>query len=514
MAGTTDGAAVTDGAGRAAPASRGRKPAGCKIGDRRAGQGWRDGLFRPVYYARSRDRYRPPPGLYRLLSRRIGPAATSLGLVPEDVITLEVPGRRSGVIRRTTMVRAVCDGGHYAVSLAGESDWVRNVRAAGGRVVIGGRQRRAARLGEVPARQRARVIRAYLLRWGRRPGSRAVAREAHFHFGVGPEASLEQIDDVAGRYPVFRIEYAGEAGPGPEEIAAGVYRVETGRGLTGANVYLVRSAPGWVLIDTGWPHRGQLIRAAAESLFGPGTRPAAIALTHIHPDHSGSALELARMWDLPVYVHPDELVLAPGGYLREYGNPLDRWLIAPVLGLLPRRMVEASRSRHSLEGTARAFDPAAGVPGLPDWQAVPTPGHTPGHVAFFRGRDRVLITGDAVLTVDLNSVRGLLAGKHGVAGPPYVSTWDWPAARRSVAALAGLEPAVLACGHGRPMTGGQAAAGLTALANSFSPQPAPDRAGNGWPAGVERSAGLGRLRARVCWGPPARNGRCRSLETT
>jgi hypothetical protein len=63
------------------------------------------------------------PGLYRRLSRRLGPADTSLGLVPEDVISLEVPGRCSGVIRRTTMVRAACDGGHYVVSLAGESDW-------------------------------------------------------------------------------------------------------------------------------------------------------------------------------------------------------------------------------------------------------------------------------------------------------------------------------------------------------------------------------------------------------
>ena len=110
-------------------------------------------------------------------------------------------------------------------------------------------------------------------------------------------------------------------------------------------------------------------------------------------------------------------------------------------------------SRNSLVGTARAFDPQADVPDLPDWQAIPTPGHTPGHVAFFRSTDRVLITGDAVLTVNLNSVPDLLAGKHRVSGPPYISTWDWPAAKQSVAALAGFRPDVLACGHGRPMTG-------------------------------------------------------------
>ena len=296
-----------------------------------------------------------------------------------------------------------------------------------------------------------------------------MAREARYYFGVSADASLAEIQGVVEHYPVFRIEYAGEPGTRPQEIAPGVYRMETGRGLSEANVYLVRSGPGWVLIDTAWPHRGQLIRSAAESLFGTGACPAAILLTHIHPDHSGSALELARLWNLPVHVHPRELPLAPGGYLPQYGNPLDRWLIAPILRLMPRRKVEASLARNSLEGTAQAFDPAAGVPGLPDWQAVPTPGHTPGHVAFFRSSDRVLITGDAVLTVNLNSVPDLLAGKHRVSGPPYISTWDWPAAKQSVAALARLRPEVLACGHGRPMTGAQAAASLASFSDRFSP---------------------------------------------
>ena len=255
---------------------------------------------------------------------------------------------------------------------------------------------------------------------------------------------------------------------GPEQIAPGVYRVATGRGPTAANIYLVRSGTNWVLIDTAWPHRAQLIKTAAESVFGAGARPAAIVLTHIHPDHSGSALELARLWDLPVYVHPDELVLAPGGYEPAYGNPLDRWLIGPMLRMMPRRAVETSQSRHSLVGTARAFDPAIGVPGLPDWQAIPTPGHTPGHVAFFRPDDRVLISGDAVLTVNVNSVRDLLARRQQVAGPPYISSWNWPAAKRSVDVLTSLRPDVLAGGHGRPMTRPAAAAGLTSFADRLN----------------------------------------------
>jgi deazaflavin-dependent oxidoreductase (nitroreductase family) len=370
MAGGTDGG-ITDGAA-GAPADRDRslrgRPAGTAANPGRLG-----GLVSPVDYARSRASYRPPPELYGRLSRRLGPAATSWGLAPADVVTLEVAGRRTGVIRRTPVVRASCDGSHYLVALAGESDWVRNVRAAGGQVVIGGRRRRAARLAEVPSEQRAPVIRAYLLRWGRRPGSRVVAREARSYFGVGADVSLADIEGVTAHYPVFRIDYTGHTGTGAEVVAPGVYRVATGRGLTGANVYLVRSGRGWVLIDTGWPHRGQLIRAAAESVFGAGTRPEAIVLTHIHPDHAGSAAELARLWQLPVHVHPAELPMAPGRYLPQYANPLDRWLIAPLLALIPRRKLAASQARGSLEGTARGFDPAAGVPGLPGWQAVPTP---------------------------------------------------------------------------------------------------------------------------------------------
>lgn len=251
----------------------------------------------------------------------------------------------------------------------------------------------------------------------------------------------------------------------PAEVAPGVYLLTTGRGLGQVNVYFVRAGPSWVLIDAAWPGRGPAIRAAAARLFGPGARPGAILLTHIHPDHSGSAGELARAWDVPVRVLPAEMPLAAGRLLPGYANPLDRWLIGPVLRVMPRRRVEASVARSSLAGLARPYDPAAGVPGLPGWEAVPTPGHTPGHVAFFRRRDRVLITGDAVLTVDLNSVTGLLARGQRVSGPPRISTWDWAAAITSAAALARLQPDVLACGHGRPVTGAGAAAGLAALAS-------------------------------------------------
>ncbi len=263
----------------------------------------------------------------------------------------------------------------------------------------------------------------------------------------------------------------------PKQTASGVYRLS----IRGASVYFVRSGPSWALIDTAWAGCAQPIKRAAETLFGANTRPAAILLTHSHPDHAGAAPELARIWDVPVYVHPDELPLATGDmsayetYVETYpAGPLDRWVIRPVMRLLPARAREAMRAQsEAFAHVARAFDPETGVPGLPDWERIPTPGHSPGHVAFFRRSDRVLIAGDALLTLNVNSVWDLLRIKRRVSGPPYISSWNWQAAKQSAAVLAGLEPRVLACGHGAPMT--DVAGDVRAFADHFA-RPHPPKA--------------------------------------
>jgi glyoxylase-like metal-dependent hydrolase (beta-lactamase superfamily II) len=257
------------------------------------------------------------------------------------------------------------------------------------------------------------------------------------------------------------------------EIAPGVYYMEVGKGISRSNVYFVRSGSSWVLIDAASVNCGRLIQKTAESLFGANTRPASILLTHDHPDHAGSALELARMWGCLVYMHPDELPIAAAGDMstfEKYANPLDRWIILPLLRAMPRRRVESMLSKVSLKDVARAYDPSAAVPGLPSWECIPTPGHTPGHTAFFRTADRVLITGDAVVTVDLNSFWGFLSwglrlNKQRVSSPPWYSTWNRRAAKESVTVLARLEPRVLASGHGVPMTGEGTARELHAFAD-------------------------------------------------
>ncbi|GAB91652.1 MBL fold metallo-hydrolase [Gordonia rhizosphera] len=245
-------------------------------------------------------------------------------------------------------------------------------------------------------------------------------------------------------------------------VAEDVFAVRLGRGPLASNVYLVGSGEDWVLVDTGWAGNHMAIREAAASVFGPTKPPAAILLTHIHPDHSGSAGELARDWQVPVFAHADEVPMAAGKYLPEYSMPLDRWIVDPILRLLPAGTRARIEAGNDITDVVQALPANGEVPGLPDWHVVPAPGHTPGHVAYLRRRDRVVICGDAVLTVDVNSVIGVLAGRERLCGPPWYTTWDRQTARESIAALAALHPRILAPGHG-PARGVENAA-LQALA--------------------------------------------------
>jgi len=242
------------------------------------------------------------------------------------------------------------------------------------------------------------------------------------------------------------------------------------RGRTQTNVFFVGSASSWALIDAGWAKDAPSIKQAAESVFGSGTRPVSILLTHFHPDHAGSALNLSRTWACSVYLHPDELPLATGDFsaLTAYAGPLDTWVVLPLMRAMGRRRRDAMLARSSLRDVARALEPGTGVPGLPGWECIPTPGHTPGHVSYFRASDRVLITGDAIVTVKLNSLLGLVLHQNGLSGPPWYTTWSWRAAKESVAKLARLEPIMLAGGHGMPMTGTETTGAVNAFADHFS----------------------------------------------
>ena len=118
--------------------------------------------LKPQNYSEDTE-YRPPAAWYRTVNPT-GVLLTRLGLAPKGVVVLEIPGRSSGAIRRTPLLTTSLDRREYLVALAGESHWVRNVRANDGLATITRTTRRRARLVELPPSERAPVISAYLAR--------------------------------------------------------------------------------------------------------------------------------------------------------------------------------------------------------------------------------------------------------------------------------------------------------------------------------------------------------------
>ena len=139
--------------------------------------------------------YRRPMKVTQIMNR-LASWLASLGLMPSKTVTLDVKGRRSGQVRSTVINWVEHEGERYFVSPRGESEWVRNVRAAGGEAVIRRRGRQKVRLEEVPAEQRAPIIKAYL-------GENSWSTQQHF--GVDPKADLSEFEGIAGGHPVFRI---------------------------------------------------------------------------------------------------------------------------------------------------------------------------------------------------------------------------------------------------------------------------------------------------------------------
>jgi glyoxylase-like metal-dependent hydrolase (beta-lactamase superfamily II) len=225
------------------------------------------------------------------------------------------------------------------------------------------------------------------------------------------------------------------------------------------NIYFIgRPGEPWLLVDTGLPGTAAWTLRAAAEIFG--TPPAAIILTHGHIDHAGAAEELARAWRVPVYAHPLEMPYLKG---RSDYPPSDSSMggaIAHLARLLPTTGRNLGRRMRLL--------PADGsLPVVEGWRWVHTPGHTAGHVSLFRDEDRVLIAGDAVATVDMDSWSALMLELPAVTRPAAPFTSDWETAHESVRTVLSLRPAVLAAGHGIPVFGEGVEPALRALVTDF-----------------------------------------------
>jgi glyoxylase-like metal-dependent hydrolase (beta-lactamase superfamily II) len=251
-----------------------------------------------------------------------------------------------------------------------------------------------------------------------------------------------------------------------DHVAMGV----KGMRIVMVNVFAIAESPGsWTLVDAGLYWSANRIRRWAARHFGEGVRPSSILLTHGHFDHVGALSDLVKEWDVPVYAHPLEMPYVTGK--SEYPPPdptVGGGAIAAMSWVYPRRPINLGSGVRPLPAGGR-------VPGLPNWRWIHTPGHTAGHVSFFRDRDRVLIAGDAFVTTKQESFWSVVSQKPELHGPPAYYTSDWDAARLSVQRLADLQPFVDACGHGSPISGVEAASGLRALADNFDEVARPSR---------------------------------------
>ncbi|MDQ3624040.1 MAG: MBL fold metallo-hydrolase [Verrucomicrobiota bacterium] len=217
----------------------------------------------------------------------------------------------------------------------------------------------------------------------------------------------------------------------------------------------------WVLIDAGVMGLTGRIESAAEERFGATARPAAIILTHGHFDHIGGLEKLAKKWDAPIYAHELELPYLNGSAAYPPPDSSVGGGIMPLLApLFPRGPIDVSRWLQVLPGDGS-------VPGMPGWQWLPTPGHTPGHISLWRETDSAIIVGDAFITTNQESAYAIAVQAEEMHGPPTYFTPDWPSARRSVEQLAALGPELVVTGHGRAMRGPQMLAALQTLARDF-----------------------------------------------
>ena len=232
-----------------------------------------------------------------------------------------------------------------------------------------------------------------------------------------------------------------------------------------------RGAPSgsWVLIDAGLPGSATWILGAAEERFGPRASPAAVVLTHGHFDHVGALHALLAKWDVPVYAHRLELPYLTG---RSPYPPPDPTVGGGALAALSRFY---PRGPYNFGDRIQPLPADGSVPGMPGWRWIHTPGHTPGHVSFFRDSDRTLIAGDAFVTTKQESAIAALTQRPEIHGPPAYFTPDWFSARRSVELLAALEPWRVATGHGPPLEGEEMLEGLRRLARDFDRLAMPQR---------------------------------------
>ena len=142
--------------------------------------------------------YQKPDALTKSVFNPLIKFATGLGLSMRGSRVLYVPGRKTGKMQTVPVNLLTHEGARYLVAPRGETQWVRNVRAAGGGELRLGRKRDAFRAVELADDAKPALLRAYLKLWKAETGK--------FFGGVSEDAPETEIQRIAPNHPVFRIE--------------------------------------------------------------------------------------------------------------------------------------------------------------------------------------------------------------------------------------------------------------------------------------------------------------------
>jgi hydroxyacylglutathione hydrolase len=206
-----------------------------------------------------------------------------------------------------------------------------------------------------------------------------------------------------------------------KEVADGVWQL-AGFPPQAINVYLVEG----VLVDAATRHAGRRILRQLRS-----RDVNAHALTHAHPDHQGASKEVCEALGVPFWVGERDADAAERPELIRERQP------EHAVGRLFYRVMTGPGRR--VDRRLREGDDVAG------FRVLDVPGHSAGHVAYWRESDRVLIIGDVLNNMDT------MTGLRGLREPKWFLTPDPEENRRSARRVAALEPACVLFGHGPPL---------------------------------------------------------------
>lgn len=205
-----------------------------------------------------------------------------------------------------------------------------------------------------------------------------------------------------------------------KQLAEGVWQLR-GFPPNGINVYVI----GDVLLDAATRRAGRRILG---QLRGRTIR--AHALTHAHPDHQGASHEICVTLGIPLWCGEHD------------ADAMERGTIAASQ---PDNLANRLANRfwtgppHPVARRLREGDEVGG------FTVLDTPGHSPGHVAYWRASDRVLIAGDVLNNMNVDT------GMPGLRAPKARFTTDPARNRESARRLAALDPALTLFGHGGPL---------------------------------------------------------------